>query len=92
MNGKSRRIADFLEHILAAIDPIRRYTVDMDFDGFVASEITQDAVIRNFEIIGEACRNIGRIDPGFAARHPKLPLRAATEMRNALAHDYFGAA
>ena len=49
----------------------------------------QDAVIRNFEVIGEACRNIQRDCPEFAAAHPELPLAFAYEMRNALAHGYF---
>ena len=44
----------------------------------------------NLEIIGEACRNIDRVDPGFGARHPDLPIRPAMEMRNVLAHGYFG--
>ena len=61
----------------------------LDLDGFASSEITQDAVIRNLEIIGEACRNIERVDPGFAARNPDLPLRSAREMRNVLSHGYF---
>src|ERR1017187_5889040 len=50
---------------------------------------TQDAVIRNFEIIGEASRNIERNCPEFTAAHPDLPLLNAYEMRNALAHGYF---
>lgn len=51
--------------------------------------MAQDAVIRNLEIIGEACRNIERSDPDFLVRHPEFPLRVAIEMRNVLAHGYF---
>jgi uncharacterized protein with HEPN domain len=51
--------------------------------------MTQDAVIRNLEIIGEASRNIARDCPEFAAAHPELPLTFAYEMRNVLAHGYF---
>jgi len=61
----------------------------MDELAFSRDEMTQDAVIRNCEIIGESCRNIERADPGFAATHPELPLSIAYEMRNALAHGYF---
>lgn len=50
---------------------------------------TQDAVIRNFEIIGEACRNIELHHAGFAENHPEVPWGFAYEMRNALAHGYF---
>ena len=49
----------------------------------------QDAVIRNFEVIGEASRNIERHYPEFATSHTELPLASAYEMRNALAHGYF---
>jgi uncharacterized protein with HEPN domain len=52
--------------------------------------LVQDAVVRDLEIVGEACRNIQRNDPDFAVAHPTFPLRAAFEMRNALAHGYFG--
>ena len=50
---------------------------------------TQDAVIRNFEIIGEAARNIERYHKQFADEHAYLPLGFAYEMRNALSHGYF---
>ena len=46
-------------------------------------------MLRNFEVIGEASRNIERDCPDFAAAHPDLPLSFAYEMRNALAHGYF---
>jgi uncharacterized protein with HEPN domain len=46
-------------------------------------------VIRNFEIIGEASRNIERNYPDFAADHSYLPLVDAYDMRNALSHGYF---
>ena len=49
----------------------------MDEAGFVRSELVQDAVIRNLEIIGEASRNIETRCPAFAARHPDLPLSFA---------------
>jgi len=89
MGDKAARAADYLGHILQAIERIDRYTADMSEAKFLASEITQDAVIRNFEIIGEASRNIERNSPEFAAAHPDLPLINAYEMRNALAHGYF---
>lgn len=90
MTDKSLRIADYLEHVLSAIERIRRYTRDVDFQAFAASDMRQDAVIRNFEIIGEACRNVARADRDFSSRYPGLPLKAAMEMRNVLAHAYFG--
>ena len=51
--------------------------------------LTQDAVIRNLEVIGEASNNIQKRFPDFAAAHPELPLASAYQMRNAVAHGYF---
>ncbi len=83
------RLLGYLEHIVQAIERIQRYTEDIDEAAFFQNEMAQDAVIRNFEVIGEASRNIERHYPGFATTHPELPLTSAYEMRNALAHGYF---
>ena len=48
----------------------------------------QDAVIRNFEVIGEAASKIQATDPAFAQRYPELRLDLAYRMRNALIHGY----
>ena len=89
MSRDPQRLPDYLGHILQAIERIQRYTDDMDELGFVQNEMAQDAVIRNFEVIGEACRNIERDYADFVADHPELPFSFAYEMRNALAHGYF---
>lgn len=83
------RIYDYLAHILEAIERIQRYVCGMSEDEFYHDEKTQDAVIRNFEIIGEASRNIERYHPGFAAEHSEVPWGIAYEMRNSLVHGYF---
>ncbi len=84
------RIPGYLSHILEAIQRIHRYVEDMDEVRFLEDPKTQDAVIRNFEIISEACRNIEFHHPGFAANHPEVPWGFAYEMRNALAHGSQG--
>ena len=89
MTDATPRLPDYLRHIIEAIERIERYTEDMDELGFAQNQMVQDAVIRNFEIIGEASRNIERVSPGFVAAHPELPLSFAYEMRNVLAHGYF---
>lgn len=83
------RLPEYLGHIVQAIDRIHRYVDDMTQPSFLLDEKTQDAVIRNFEIIGEASNNIRRYHPDFIARHSEVPLNFAYEMRNALAHGYF---
>jgi uncharacterized protein with HEPN domain len=87
--NKQLRTADYLGHIAAAIDNIQNYTAGMDAAGFKADRRTQDAVIRNLEIIGEACNNVAKHDPTFAQQHSQVPWGFAYEMRNALAHGYF---
>lgn len=83
------RLPEYLGHIVEAIERIHRYVEDLDEVAFLNDEKTQDAVIRNFEIIGEASNNIKRYHPKFAEQHPEVPLNFAYEMRNALAHGYF---
>jgi uncharacterized protein with HEPN domain len=63
---KALRVPDYLGHILEAIERIEEYVSDMDELAFLSSKLTQDAVIRNIEIVGEASNNILRVDPVFA--------------------------
>jgi len=55
-----RKWAFRIEHILAAIIKIQRYTDGMTEESFAADERTVDAVIRNFQVIGEATRHVPR--------------------------------
>lgn len=83
------RVADYLQHILEAIAHIQDYTDGMTVNDFMADRKTSDAVIRNLEVIGEACNNITKNHPDFAAQNASVPWGFAYEMRNALAHGYF---
>ena len=85
----SQQARDYLDHILVAIEPIRRYVSDQNQAGFLLDEKTQDAVVRNIEIIGEAARNVERADPAFAAAHPEIPWPVIYGMRNRVSHGYF---
>lgn len=76
------RIPEYLWHILEAIRRVERYTEDMTETGFLASEMVQDAVIRNIEIMGEAANNIRQ-------HHPEIPWEDIYWMRNRVAHGYF---
>jgi uncharacterized protein with HEPN domain len=89
MSRDSQRLADYLAHIVEAIERIRQYTKDMTELAFLENRLVQDAVIRNLEIIGEASNNIEKRFPDFAASHSELPLAFAYQMRNAVAHGYF---
>jgi len=83
------RLTDYLAHILEAIERIEEYVSDLDEMTFLGNKLVQDAVIRNFEIIGEASNNVEKRFPEFVTAHPKIPLTSAYQMRNALAHGYF---
>lgn len=67
------RTKDFLGHILEAIDRIESYTVGLTFSDFKDDCKTQDAVIRNLKIVGEACSNIRKHAPEFSGAHPEVP-------------------
>jgi len=83
------RIPGYLGHIVEAIERIHEYVSDMDEVAFLADRKTQDAVIRNFEIIGEAARNIERYHAQFATTHPDVPWSVIYTMRNRVSHGYF---
>ena len=89
MSRDPLRLGDYLGHILEAISQIQSYCEDIDEVSFLTNRMIQDAVIRNFGIIGEASKNVERVAPEFVAAHPDLPLAFAYDMRNLLAHGYY---
>ena len=89
MKRDPQRLPDYLNHILEAIERIEEYVSELDEMAFLGNKLVQDAVIRNFEVIGEASNNIEKRFPEFVAAHPELPLTSAYQMRNAVAHGYF---
>ncbi len=89
MSRDHDRLADYLDHVLQSISRIERYVGAIREEDFMRNELIQDAVIRNFEIIGEASHNIEIRFPEFAAAHSELPLAFAYQMRNAISHGYY---
>jgi len=76
-----------IEDILRAVESIRAYTDDMDFESFARDRRTVDAVVRNLTVIGEASAHI----PAAVCRaHPELPWGDMRAMRNLVVHEYFG--
>ena len=78
-----------VEDMLEAINRIESYVDGMDCDAFAADTRTQDAVIRNLEILGEASK---RIPFAILQRHPELPWSRIGDMRNILVHEYHSVA
>ncbi len=76
-----------LDDMLQSAKKIKRYTENLDFDSFLSDEKTIDAVVHNFEIIGEAAN---RIDPDFRDSNPEIEWKRIRGFRNRIVHDYFG--
>jgi len=76
----------YLAHIRDAIQAIREYTEDGEAV-FLKDRKTQDAVIRNLEIIGEAVKNI---PSEITDRYDHIPWKNIAGMRDRLIHHYFG--
>ncbi|MFH1624620.1 MAG: DUF86 domain-containing protein [Pseudomonadota bacterium] len=76
----------YLAQILERIDRIKDYTAEGK-EAFFADTRTQDAVIRNFEVIGEAAK---RIPEKYKQDHPSIPWRELAGFRDVLIHQYEG--
>ena len=75
----------YIEHILQSIDRIESYVTGKDHQSFPTDYLTQDAVVRQLEIIGEATK---RISKGLRILNPKVPWSDMAGMRDVLIHDY----
>ena len=77
----------YIHDILEAIKNIENYTKKISFNKFAHSQIIIDAVVRNFEIIGEAAKNLS---PKTKSSHSDIPWKNVLAMRNKIIHEYFG--
>lgn len=77
----------FLVHILESIEQIEKVAKTIDAASFYVNREKQSAVVREYEIIGEAMKNI---PAKFRKKYPQIPWRKAIGMRNKLIHEYFG--
>jgi uncharacterized protein with HEPN domain len=77
----------YLRHILEAVEKIEHYLSGITYESFCEDNMILDAVMKELEIIGEACSKLTR---GFRTKHREIPYRDAIDMRNFLVHEYFG--
>ena len=82
-----RDVSLLLGDMLESARKIKRYTLGCTFEDFLNDDKTADAVIRNFEIIGEAAN---RIDSDFRISQPQLEWTRIRGFRNRIVHEYFG--
>jgi len=78
----------FIAAALESIELINTYTAGYQLDDFLGDRKTQDAVIRNLEIIGQALKDFGVA--ALTAERPDIPWLQIAGMRNVLAHEYLG--
>ncbi len=76
-----------LEDIIEACDKIQKYVNNLTYNDFIVDDKTIDAVIRNFEIIGEAANNLSY---EIIDKYPNISWRQIIGLRNRLIHGYFG--
>ncbi len=82
-----RGIRAFLQDILEASKRIQAYTDGHSYEDFRGDEKTQDAVVRNLEVIGEAFKNMPE---DYREKHPQIQWKGMAGMRDRLIHFYFG--
>ncbi len=76
-----------LEHMLEAIDRIKKFVEGMNIEDFNENEMAQYAVIKNFEIIGEAAYQLPK--EYRLANEDKIEWRKIMALRHILVHDYY---
>lgn len=77
----------FLKDIISAIDSIEKFVEGMSFDDLLSDDKTSSAVIRKFEVIGEATKHI---PDRLRDIHHDVPWKRMAGMRDRLIHGYFG--
>lgn len=82
-----RGTLELLEDILYSIERILDYTEGMTYENFSKSRLTQDAVVRNFQILGEAAK---KLPAAFKEQHKHVPWSSVSKFRDKLVHHYSG--
>ena len=75
------------QDILESATAIQSYVQGATFEAFVQDRMRYSAVIREFEIIGEA---VGKLSGDLKGGYPEIPWQDIKDFRNLLAHEYFG--
>jgi uncharacterized protein with HEPN domain len=76
----------YLKDILEAMEAIEKFVEGIDFDNFQKNDMVSSAVIRKFEIIGEATKNVPET---IRSKYPEIPWKEMAGMRDRLIHFYF---
>ena len=85
----ANRLPDYLDHMLEAARQACSYVEGLSKQDFLADRRTQQAVILNIIIIGEAATRLLQDHSDFLDQHSGVPWRNMKGMRNRIAHGYF---
>lgn len=85
----SFRAPDYVAHILEAITAALGYVEGWEKADFLADRRSQQAVVMNILIVGEAAPRLAEKHPKFVEQHASIPWNSMRGMRNRLAHGYF---
>jgi uncharacterized protein with HEPN domain len=77
----------YLIHINECIQRIEKYVGEGGRDAFMASDLLQDAIIRNLQTLAESAT---RVSDGLQEKHPEVDWLKIRGFRNVLVHDYLG--
>ena len=86
---KRQRFSDYLEHMKQAARDACTFVEGLDREAFLADKRTQQAVVMNLIILGEAATKVMDGFPEFVREHSDVPWRNMRGMRNRIAHGYF---
>ena len=85
----ANRLPDYLDHMLEAAQLACSYVEGLSKEGFLDDKRTQQAVILNLIVIGEAATKLLKDHAEFLDQHPEIPWKSMKGMRNRIAHGYF---
>jgi uncharacterized protein with HEPN domain len=84
---KKRTPKLYINDILDCISKIEEYTADISFNEFSKKTMAIDAVVRNFEIMGEAAKHVPK---ELQLKEKDIPWKEMAGMRDKISHEYFG--
>lgn len=87
MKPSERDAILFLEDIVLSMQRVQEYISGLNFEHFKRDYKTVDAVIRNFEVIGEASKNLPK---SLKTKYTNVPWEEMYRLRNRISHEYFG--
>lgn len=84
--SRNQRFDFFLEVMHSAMQRIIDYTKEINYEQFTSTPLIRDAVIRNFEVMGESVKHVPF---SFQRLHGHIPWKHILSLRNFIVHEFF---